>query len=63
MKEPLRSTNSRWKKSSYSDGGATCVEFALLATTVGIRDSKVQAGPILVLSPSACVLFLDALTG
>jgi Domain of unknown function (DUF397) len=29
-----------WRKSSYSGGGNDCVEVALLADEVGVRDSK-----------------------
>ncbi|MFD9715671.1 DUF397 domain-containing protein [Streptomyces sp. NPDC059076] len=39
---------SAWRKSSYSDGtGNCCVEIAHLTGQVGIRDSKDQQGPAL----------------
>lgn len=42
-----------WRKSSYSDGaGGECVEIALAAEVVGVRDSKNAAGPALVLEQS-----------
>ncbi|MEU9608876.1 DUF397 domain-containing protein [Streptomyces sp. NPDC048057] len=52
---PLPAT--RWIKSSYSDNGGTCVEWApdhATATgTVPVRDSKRPHGPVLMLSPTA----------
>ncbi|KUL49125.1 hypothetical protein ADL22_08625 [Streptomyces sp. NRRL F-4489] len=35
-----------WFKSSYSAGNGECVEVALLGDTVGARDSKQAAGPV-----------------
>ncbi|MFJ9307258.1 DUF397 domain-containing protein [Streptomyces cyaneofuscatus] len=44
-------TTQQWVKSSYSDNGGTCVEWApATATATGIvpvRDSKNAAGPVL----------------
>ncbi|OKJ19918.1 hypothetical protein AMK21_16445 [Streptomyces sp. CB00316] len=44
-------TTQQWVKSSYSDNGGTCVEWApRTATTTGIvpvRDSKNVSGPVL----------------
>ncbi|MFI6524798.1 DUF397 domain-containing protein [Streptomyces uncialis] len=51
-------SDSSWIKSSYSgsDGGQ-CVEwapgFVQLADVVPVRDSKVPAGPVLMVSPEA----------
>ncbi|MFI1868915.1 DUF397 domain-containing protein [Streptomyces jumonjinensis] len=46
-----------WVKSSYSNNGGSCVEWApsnVSATkVVPVRDSKVGDGPVLMLSPSA----------
>jgi hypothetical protein len=36
-----------WRKSSYSNGQANCVEVAVQAPSVAVRDSKDQAGPVL----------------
>ncbi|MGZ9932589.1 DUF397 domain-containing protein [Streptomyces sp. NC-S4] len=37
-----------WRKSSYSGGdGDACVEMAISPTTIHVRDSKVQDGPVL----------------
>ncbi|MEV6419088.1 DUF397 domain-containing protein [Streptomyces sp. NPDC051662] len=49
MTEPLR-----WSKSSYSDNGGQCVEWAPApAATTGeflVRDSKAPNGPVLTLT-------------
>jgi hypothetical protein len=43
--------NSRWRKSSRSDSGGSCVE---LAHTLGaVRDSKNPGGPVLAVPVSA----------
>ena len=44
----------RWRKSSYSgNGGADCVEVALLRTdTITVRDSKNPDGPTLIFAPA-----------
>lgn len=40
--------NAVWKKSSRSDGqGSNCVEVAVMADTVGVRDSKNPGGAVL----------------
>ncbi|GGZ14699.1 hypothetical protein GCM10010387_03580 [Streptomyces inusitatus] len=47
----------RWVKSSYSNNGGSCVEWApshvSVTGTVPIRDSKNPAGPVLLLSSTA----------
>ncbi|MEU5979620.1 DUF397 domain-containing protein [Streptomyces sp. NPDC047315] len=47
----------RWVKSSYSNNGGTCVEWAPdHASTTGVvpvRDSKRPAGPVLLVSADA----------
>lgn len=44
-------TGSAWRKSSYSDAqGGECVETAVGAAHVGVRDSKRPDGPVLVVS-------------
>ena len=48
---------ARWRKSSYSDGQANCVE----VTTVGlvaVRDSKSPNGPGLTFTPKAWQQFI-----
>ncbi|MEU7021660.1 DUF397 domain-containing protein [Streptomyces sp. NPDC046203] len=54
----------RWFTSSYSGNGGTCVEVAinLVASrgTVPVRDSKVPAGPVLVVAAAAFAAFVDS---
>lgn len=48
-----------WHKSTYSGGsGDSCVEVATCPTTVHIRDSKVEEGPQLALSPATWTHFI-----
>ncbi|MFF8707470.1 DUF397 domain-containing protein [Streptomyces albidoflavus] len=51
-----------WFKSSYSSNGGSCVEVAadLVASheMVPVRDSKVQAGPVLALPASSFAAFI-----
>jgi Domain of unknown function (DUF397) len=44
-----------WRKSSYSNGQANCVETAAIgqhSRLVAVRDSKAPAGPVLTFLPS-----------
>ncbi|PZH15846.1 DUF397 domain-containing protein [Streptomyces sp. NTH33] len=48
----------RYRKSSYSDQVAECVEVATnIPTTVAIRDSKHPTGPSLRVTPTAWTAF------
>lgn len=48
-----------WHKSSYSGSqGDSCVEVATCPNTVHIRDSKVEEGPQLALSPTTWTHFV-----
>ncbi|MEX2985607.1 DUF397 domain-containing protein [Streptomyces sp. C36] len=47
-----------WYKSSHSNGGGNCVEVANLAGGIGVRDSKIKAGPAVLLTPSAWSSFI-----
>ncbi|MGW9424011.1 DUF397 domain-containing protein [Streptomyces albidoflavus] len=51
-----------WFKSSYSSNGGSCVEVAadLVAShgVVPVRDSKIQAGPVLALPVSSFSAFV-----
>jgi hypothetical protein len=52
-----------WRKSSYSsNNGGDCVEVASgLSDVVPVRDSKVPAGPALMLTPAAWSAFVSDL--
>ncbi|MFB7917379.1 DUF397 domain-containing protein [Streptomyces sp. NPDC056061] len=53
-----------WHKSTYSGGdGDSCVEVAACPTTVHVRDSKVEQGPQLALSPAAWTGFVGYAVG
>jgi Domain of unknown function (DUF397) len=48
-------SDALWRKSSYSNGQANCVETAAVgqdSRLVAVRDSKAPAGPVLVFPPS-----------
>ena len=50
---------ARWRTSSYSANGSTCVEVAgNLPGVVAVRDSKDREGPALVLSDQAWSVFI-----
>lgn len=54
-------TAGAWRKSSYSgNAGGNCVEVAPLQSEVGVRDSKVDASPIIRTGAEAWAAFLDA---
>ena len=53
MAPDLTEAGAVWSKSTYSDGsGNNCVEIAAVASGVGVRDSKDEYGPALVVSGS-----------
>ncbi|MDR3080282.1 MAG: DUF397 domain-containing protein [Streptomyces sp.] len=53
-----------WFKSSYSGGtGNSCVEVADAQTTVGIRDSKQENGPVLLISMAVFTAFVKGVSG
>ncbi|MET7731335.1 DUF397 domain-containing protein [Streptomyces sp. NPDC005402] len=53
-----------WFKSSYSSGeGGQCLEVAVTAHTIRLRDSKNPTGPHLTLSPTAWSAFLSPTAG
>ncbi|WP_190856337.1 DUF397 domain-containing protein [Actinomadura sp. RB99] len=50
---------ARWRTSSYSSGqGTQCVEVASLPQSVGTRDSKDPAGPVLTFGMGEWLAFL-----
>jgi hypothetical protein len=51
-----------WRKSSYSNSSANCVEVAAARRTVGVRDSKAGgSGPVLTFGAAAWARFLSQL--
>ncbi|WP_406431235.1 DUF397 domain-containing protein [Streptomyces sp. NBC_01589] len=57
-------TNLPWRTSSYSTGsGGECVEVALTAVGVHVRDSKrvAQGGPVLKIGSAAWSVLLEAI--
>ena len=52
--------NAQWFKSRYSANNGNCVEVAILADSVAVRDSKDPAGPALQFSADAWTGFLAA---
>ncbi|MFF5308566.1 DUF397 domain-containing protein [Streptomyces massasporeus] len=57
-------TNLLWRTSSYSTGsGGECVEVALAAVGVHVRDSKrvAQGGPVLKVGSKAWAALLEAM--
>jgi hypothetical protein len=57
-------SDALWRKSSYSNGQANCVEAASVghgSRLVVIRDSKAPGGPALIIAPSAWRRFTASL--
>ena len=54
-------SSGRWRKSSYSDGQANCVEVTT-AGLIAVRDSKSPNGPGLAFTPKAWQQFIERLT-
>jgi len=52
--------NSSWRKSSRSTEYTTCVEYAVLADGIGLRDSKRPDEPFLLISIDTFRSFIDA---
>lgn len=58
-------SNALWRKSTYSDGdGGNCVEVLdHVPGIVPVRDSKVAAGPTLIVSRASWATFVAGVTG
>ena len=54
-------SSARWRKSSYSDGQANCVE-VMAAEVVAVRDSKSPDGTRLTFAPDTWQRFIERLT-
>jgi Domain of unknown function (DUF397) len=53
-------SDAHWRKSTASMGAGNCVEVAYLGSgEVAVRDSKDQAGPVLMPQPSGWQAFID----
>ena len=50
----------RWRKSSYSDNAAGCVELAVLEEATAVRDSKHPDGPVITFTEPSFRAFLTA---
>jgi hypothetical protein len=56
----MNTTELSWFKSSYSGGsGDSCIEVAVDPVTVHVRDSKVEEGPQLALTPASWTSFVS----
>ena len=58
-------TSAQWRKSSYSDGQANCIEVATTGNPgrlVAVRDSKSPDGPGLTFTPGAWRRFTERVT-
>ncbi|NRQ31378.1 DUF397 domain-containing protein [Nonomuraea sp. NN258] len=54
----IQPTKAAWRKSSFCNGAAACVEVAPLPDgSVALRDSKDQDGPVLVFTPAEWAAF------
>jgi Domain of unknown function (DUF397) len=47
---PESLTGLNWRKSSYSNSNAQCVEVATVGADIAVRDSKDPDGPALILT-------------
>jgi hypothetical protein len=52
-------SDAKWRKSRRSQNSGACVEVARAGETIGVRDSKDPAGPVLTFSPAEFDAFLD----
>ncbi|MEU9360582.1 DUF397 domain-containing protein [Streptomyces sp. NPDC048301] len=56
----MNTTELAFFKSSYSGGdGDSCIEIAVSPATVHVRDSKVEEGPQLSLTPASWARFVS----
>lgn len=56
----MTTTELTWFKSSYSgSSGDSCIEVAPTPETIHVRDSKVERGPQLAVSPTSWTSFVS----
>ncbi|ATW51665.1 DUF397 domain-containing protein [Streptomyces peucetius] len=56
----MTTTELAWFKSSYSgSSGDDCIEVATTPETIHVRDSKVERGPQLAVSPTSWTSFVS----
>ncbi|MER6614339.1 DUF397 domain-containing protein [Streptomyces xantholiticus] len=59
----MTTTELAWFKSSYSgSSGDDCIEVATTPETIHVRDSKVERGPQLAVSPTSWTSFVSYAT-
>lgn len=51
----------RWRKSTHSNNGGSCIETAALGATHLVRDSKDPAGPVLTFTHTEWITFLGTI--
>lgn len=54
-------SGARWRKSSRSSNVSNCVEIAITAAAIGVRDSKNPTGGVLAVPPTVWTAFTTAL--
>ncbi|MEU0935560.1 DUF397 domain-containing protein [Embleya sp. NPDC005971] len=54
-----RHPDAPWRKSTHSGEGNGCVTVAPLDSTIGVKDSKLNASPVQEFAPSAWEQFLS----
>lgn len=54
--------SARWRTSSYSSSQGNCVEVAVTAHVVGVRDSKARTGGTLHFPTTSWTRFMNAMS-
>jgi hypothetical protein len=56
--QPVDPSRAEWRKSSLSGDGASCVEVAITADVIAVRDTKDRAGGMLIFRPDEWKAFI-----